>query len=251
MKSYSVTRQCCEVAVRRLAVITIKITVAAAFAVAMAGPLQAQDDSASGSSRDWLNSVRLDSVLVLPPVYRPDAESVPADACAEDCPGSSNQGIGESPSAVGGTADDPANASAGTADNPAAGNAAADGSSPDGSGAQEQQAAVGGDPRTADDLGSSLGSIEDYEAQQEAAAEFGNYGIVQAPSVIIAVPVGPYYVARTSPVFAPRARVAPLPSIVPHGVPGTVGGFPRGFFGSFRGRGFSHMSGFHGGFGHR
>jgi hypothetical protein len=94
MKSYSVTRQCCEVAVRRLAVITIKITVAAAFAVAMAGPSQAQDDSASDSSWDWLNSVRLDSVLVLPPVYRPDAESVPADACAEDCPGSSNQGIG-------------------------------------------------------------------------------------------------------------------------------------------------------------
>ena len=34
--------------------------------------------------------------------------------------------------------------------------------------------------------------MEDYEAQQEEAAEFGNYGIVQAPSVIIAVPVGPY-----------------------------------------------------------
>jgi hypothetical protein len=248
MKSYSVTRQCYGVAVRRLAVTTIKIAVAAAFAVAMAGPSQAQDDSASGSSWDWLNSVRLDSVLVLPPVYRPDAGSVPADACAEDCPGSSDQGIGEPPSAVGGTADDPANASAGTADNPAAENAAADGSTSDGSGAQEQQAAVGGDPQTADDLGSSLGSIEDYEAQQEAAAEFVNYGIVQAPSVIIAVPVRPYYVAGISPVFARRARVAPLPSIVPHGVPVTVGGFSRGFVGGFRAGSFS---GFHGGFGHR
>jgi hypothetical protein len=46
MKSYAVTRQCRGVAVRRLAVITIKI------AVAMAGPSQAQDASATGSSRD-------------------------------------------------------------------------------------------------------------------------------------------------------------------------------------------------------
>jgi hypothetical protein len=103
-------------------------------------------------------------------------------------------------------------------------------------------------------LDSSLGSIQDYEAQQAAAAELGNYGIVQAPSVIIAAPVGRYYARRTfasaAPVFGPTARVAPRSSIVLPRLPRTVGGAPRGFFGGFRGDGFSHMSGIHGGFGH-
>jgi hypothetical protein len=258
MKYYRTTRQYCGVELRRRTEVAAKITAAAAFAlmfaVAMAGPSQAQDASKGGSSWDWLDSVRLDSVLVLPPVYRPDAESAPADAYAAGCPDSSDPGLGESPSAVTGTADDPANASAGTADNSADESAGSDDSAPDGSGSQEQQAAASGDPQSADSLDSSLGSIQDYEAQQTAAAELGNYGIVQAPSVIIAAPVGRYYTRRTflsaAPVFAPTARVVPRPSIVLPRFPRTVGGVPSGFFGGFRGDGFSHMSGVHGGFGH-
>src|SRR5713226_6957435 len=79
---------------------------------------------------------------------------------------------------------------------------------------------------------------------------------LRAPSVVIGVPVGPYfYVPRTFssavPVFAPITRVSPRPSIVPHGIPGAVEGFHRGFFRGFRGGGFSgdgfHGDGFHGG----
>ena len=238
-----------NVSIRR-AVVAAKTAAAAAFAltlaVVVAGTSQAQVAGKDGSSWDMV-----DSVLVLPPVWS-DAKSAPADACAEDCPGSSNQGIRESPNAVAGTADDPADASAGTADNPADESAGADGSTPDGSGWQEEQAAAGGDPQSADGLESSLGSAQDYEEQQaEVAAELSNYGIVRAPSVTFAVPTGPYYVPRTFSSAAPVFRVVPRPSIVPHGVPGPVRGFPRGFFGGFRGGGFSHMSGFHGRFGHR
>lgn len=238
MKSYNVY-------IRRAVAVKTAATAACALtlAVVMAGTSQAQDASNDGSSWNMF-----DSVLVLPPVYRSDAKSAPADACAEDC----NQDPRESPSAVAGTADDPTNASAGTADNPADESAGADGSTPDGSGWQEQQAAAGGDPQSADGLESSLGSVQDYEEQQtEEAAELTNYGIVRAPSVLFAVPIGPYYGPRIFSSAAPVFRVAPRPSIVPHGVPGPVGGFPRGFFGGFRGGGFSHMSGFHGGFGHR
>ena len=283
MKSYSATGRCgAAVAVRRRTVVAIRVAAATAFAlmlaVAGAGPSRAQDASKDGSSWD-----RVDSVLVLPPVYRPDAESASADACAEDCSASSNQGLGEFPRAVAGTADNPANASAGTADNPADNpsdeSATVDASTPDGSGSQaersgsqnqqaDQQGAAGGDPQGADSLDSSLGSAQDYEEQQAAAQELGNSGIVQAPFAIIGAPFGPYYAPRSaasaarafaparslpaSPAWMPQpmARVAPLPSIVPHGVPGAVGGFPGGFYGSFRGS-FPHMSGFHGGFGHR
>jgi hypothetical protein len=82
---------------------------------------------------------------------------------------------------------------------------------------------------------------QDYEEQQaEDAAELSNYGIACTPSLVIGVPVGPYfYVPRTFssavPVFAPITRVSPRPSIVPHGIPGTVEGFHRGFFRGFCG----------------
>jgi hypothetical protein len=274
MKYCCTSRQCGGSAVRRCAEVAIKFTAAAAFAlmiaVDLAGPSLAQDASKGGSSWDWLNSVRLDSVLVLPPVYRPDAGSAPTDGCAEDCSGSSNQDVDEPPRAVAGTADDPANASAGTADNPADESDGADGSAPDGSDWQEQQATASGDPQSTDSPDSSLGSIQDYEAQQAAAAELGNYGIAQTPSLIIAAPVGRYYAPRTfgsatpfrryyaprtfvsaAPVFVPMARVAPRPSFVVPRAPRIDGGFPRGFFGGSRAGGFSHMSGVHGGFGHR
>jgi hypothetical protein len=239
-----------NVSIRRT-VVAVKTAAAAAFAltlaVVIAGTSQAENASKDGSSWNMI-----DSVLVLPPVYRSDVKSAPAEACAEDCPDSSNQGSRESPSAVAGTADDPADASAGTADNPAAESAGADRSTPDASGWQEQQATAGSDPQSADGLEGSLGSVQDYEEQQvEEAAELSNYGIVRAPSVIFAVPIRSYYAPRTFSSAAPVVRVAPRPSIVPRGVPRTVGGFPGGSFGGFRGGGFSHTSGFHGGFRHR
>jgi hypothetical protein len=270
MKSYSASRRGGAVAVRRRATLAVmSATFALMFAAAIVGTSRAQDTSKGDSSWE-----RVDSVLVVPPVYRPDA-SEPADACAEDCASVDNPGAGELPSAVTGTADNPANASAGTADDPTDDSAAADGSTPDGSGSQEQQAAAaGGDQQSADSLDPSIGSAQDYQEQQ-AAQELGNYGIVQVPAVIIGVPVGSYYPRGTSALAAPASaparslsspawmpppmpRVVPQPSIVPHGVPGTVGAFPGGFPGGFHGGfagsfhgGFSQMSGFRGGFGHR
>ena len=284
MKSYNVS-------IRRA--VAIKTTAAAAFAltlaVVMAGTSQAQDaskgDSSSGDSSSW---ERVDSVLVLPPVYQAKGKSDPADACAEDCsnsPNLSDPGIGESPSAVAGTADNPENASAGTADDPAANQpddgTAVDGSTPGGSGSQEQQAAVGDDQQSADSLDPSIGSPQDYQEQQEAQ-ELGNYGVVQAPAVIVGAPAGLYYLPGTSvpaasglasarslpssPAFIPQPRTVPMPSIVPRGVPGTMagfrGGFPGGFHAGFAGGfhggfaggfhgGFAPTMGFHGGFGHR
>lgn len=258
MKYYRTTSQYGGVAVKRRAEVAIKITSAAAlalmFAVAMTNPALAQDASDDGSSWERLNSVQPDSVLVLPPAYRSGAASAPDDACAEDCSDSIYPGVDESPRAVAGTADDPANASAGTADNPADDGAGPDPSVADGSDLQEQQDATGGGPQNADSMDSSFGSIEDYEAQQAAAAELGNYGIVLEPSVIVAAPVGRDHPPRTfvsaAPGFVPMARVAPRPSIVVPRAPGMVGGFPREFGGP-RAGGFSHMSGVHGGFGHR
>lgn len=237
----------------------------------MAGASLAQD---AGEAAPSLS--KLDSVLVLPPVYRPDAaanaESAPADTCGEDCSRSSEPDVGQPPTAVAGTADNPANASAGTADNPADNptdeSAAAVGSTPEESGEQQQATANGGDPASPDNLDSSLGSAEvgspqDYEAQQAAAQELGASGIVRAPSVIIGAPIGPYYVPGTFGAAVPRfgsagslptsswmpqpmTRVQPLPSIVPYGLPRTMAGFPGaafpgttfpGGFGGFRGFG--------------
>jgi hypothetical protein len=144
-----------------------------------------------------------------------------------------------------------------------------DGSTPGGSGSQEQQAAAGDDQQSADGLDPSIGSPQDYQEQQEAQ-ELGNYGIVQAPAVIVGAPAGLYYLPGTSvpaatglaptrslpssPAFIPQPRMVPMPSIVPRGVPGTMGAFAGGFHGGFAGGfhgGFAPMMGFHGGFGHR
>lgn len=278
MKSYSASRRCGAVAVKSRGAVAVMTTAAAfatfalTFAVATAGTSRAQDTGKVDSSWE-----RVNSVLVVPPVYRPDAT---ADACAEDCPSSINPGGHGSPVAVTGTADNPSNASAGTADNPSGNptdndSVTADGSALDGSGLQVQQAAAaaGDDQENADGVDNELGSVRDYEEQQAAAQELGSYGIVPVPSVIIGVPIGSYNVRGTStpvsPAFPgarslpaspawmpqPMQKVAPLPSIVPRMVPRTMSGFPGGgfrggFSGGFRG-GSPQMSGFHGGFGHR
>ena len=271
MKFYDATKRFGAVAVGRratVAVTTAVATFALMFVVVMADTSQAQDASKGDSSWE-----AVDSVLVLPPVYRAKDKSEPSDVCAEDCPDSTDPSTSESPSAVAGTADNPVNASAGTADDPQPDEGAAvDSSAPDGTGSQEQQAAAGGgDPQSADGLDPSIGSTQDYQEQQ-AAQELGNYGVVQAPAVIVGAPAGLYYLPGTSvpaasgfasagslpssPAWMPQpiTRVVPMPSIVPRGVPRTVGGFAGGFHGGFaRGfhGGFQHMSGFHGGFGHR
>jgi hypothetical protein len=267
MKSYSATRR------RGATVITIASAIfASLFALAMAGSSLAQDVSTGVPSWD-----ELDSVLVLPPVYRPDgagsAKSEPNDACAEGCSSSSDPDVGEPPSAVAGTADNPTNVSAGTADDPAdnppADNSTDEGAAAEGSTPQEaslpQQAAAADGQQGADAPDSPLGSAEEYE-KEAAAEEMGTSGVVQGPSVIIGAPIflpgtlapaepaiTPGRSQLTSPAWMPQpmARVVPLPSIVPRGFPRTMGVFSGGAFsGRFRG-GFPHMSGFHGGFGRR
>jgi len=190
MKSYSATRR------RSATVITIASAIfASLFALAMAGSSLAQDVSTGVPSWD-----ELDSVLVLPPVYRPDgagsAKSEPNDACAEGCSSSSDPDVGESPSAVAGTADNPANVSAGTADDPAdnppADNSTDEGAAAEGSTPQEaslpQQAAAADGQQGADAPDSPLGSAEEYE-KEAAAEEMGTSGVVQGPSVIIGAPI--------------------------------------------------------------
>jgi hypothetical protein len=271
MKCYSATRRRDAAEVSRRGVVAVGRPHAAAFeivgatvlvlmfAVATAGPLQAQDAGKDDSSWE-----KIDSVLVLPPVLHPAAESAPADACAQDCPGSSAPSDGEAPRAV-----------VGTADNPTDESVAVGGLAPDGSDLQDSQqtaAAGGGDPQSDNGLDDSLGSTGDYQAQQ-AAAEAGGYGIVQAPPVIVAAPIGPYrgpsYAPRTlapmPPVFAPArsmptspawmpppmTRVAPLSPMIGPGFPPTAGGFPGAFYGSSGGIFQNNMSGFRAGFGRR
>jgi len=247
------------------------MAIAILFAAAMAGTSLAQDAINPGAPSEVssVSSVsswdELDSVLILPPVYRPKAAapaagSEAADPCGEDCADPDGRYEGEADS-VPGSADNPANAAAGTADNPAddptADNPINESATADGnidtqeSEAQKQGSGVGGQPGD-DNLDGAVGTAQDYAAQQaDAAAELGNYGIAPAPSVIIAVPVGSYYLPGTVgslPAWMPQpmARVAPLPSIVPYGFPRTMafrgGGFPHSFrsFGGFRGGGFGH-----------
>jgi hypothetical protein len=237
---------------------------AALFATAMAGTSLAQDAMSPGGA-SAVSSVsswdELDSVLILPPVYRPKAApaagSEPADSCGEDCADPDGRYEDEADS-VPGSADNPANAAAGTADNPADDptaenpineSAAAEGNvDTQESEAQKQGSGLGSQPGD-DNLDGAVGTAQDYAAQQaDAAAELGNYGIAPAPSVIVAVPMGSYYLPGTVgslPPWMPRpmARVAPLPSIVPYRLPRTMafrgGGFPHSF-GGFRGGGFGH-----------
>jgi hypothetical protein len=235
------------------------------FVAVMVGTSYAGDAGADGS-----NWKKVDRVLVLPQVYQSTGTAnAPADVCAEDC---ADPGSAESPVAVQGTADVPTDEGV-----------AVNGPTLDESGSQEQQAADGGAEQSVDGLDGSIGSAQDYQAQA-AAQELGPSGIVQAPGVIIGAPtgpyiigapIGPYYVPRTSalasPVFAPvrsfptspawmpppMPTVVPRTSIVPPGIPRTIGNFPGGFSGGFRGEGggfrgsFGPMTGFHGGFGHR
>jgi hypothetical protein len=271
MKCYSATRRRDAAEVSRRGVVAVgwprasaleivgATALALMFAVATAGLLQAQDAGKDDSSWE-----RVDSVLVLPPVLHPDAESAPADACAQDCPGPGARSEGEAPRAV-----------VGTADNPTDESVAVGGLAPDGSDLQDRQqtaAAAGGDPQSGNGLDDSLGSTGDYQAQQ-AAAEAGGYGIVQGPPVIVAAPTGPYrvpgYVPRTPaqmpPVLAPArsmptspawmpppmTRVAPLSPMISPVFPPTAGGFPGAFYGSSGGILQNNLSGFRAGFGRR
>jgi hypothetical protein len=246
------------------------------FAVLATGTSLGQDTSKSDSSWE-----RTESVLVVPPVYLPDT-STSADACAEDCPSSIPPAGSGTPIAVSGSADNESNASAGTADNPSDESVAVGGYAPDGSDWQEEQAAAARPQQGTGAPDNPLGSVQEYDERQAEAEQRGNYGAVQAPSVIIAVPAGAYAasgaasapppspgagvassgVAASSPPFPsaswmpqPMARIAPLPPIVPHAAPQTMRVFPGGAFpgpgaGGF-GAGFSQMPGFGGGFGHR
>jgi hypothetical protein len=191
-----------------------------------------------------------DNVLVVPPVYGPN--SVRSDGCGEDCNGSNDENNGELPSSVAGTADNPENSSAGTADDSADDGAGENASAPDTTDWQAQ------DPGSSDSQGinsleAPIGSAQEYEQQAAIAADLGSYGITPPPLVIFAAPIGLYrhrVFSPSVPIVAP-AREVPRPLIAPHIVSGTTGGFHNKPFGGFPHEGFSHMSGFHGGFGHR
>ena len=248
---------------------TVAITVAiGAFALIFVA-VMAERSYAGDAGADGSNWQKVDKVLVLPRVYQPSGTAdAPADVCAEDC---TDPGSAEPPVAVQGTADIPTDEGV-----------AVNGSAPDQSGSQEQQAAGDGAEQSADSLDNPIGSAEDYQVQAEAP-ELGSSGIGQVPGAIIAAPIRSYsyylpgtpsyyfprtYIPRT-PVFAPvqsfptsqawmpppMPTVVPRPSIVPPGIPRTIGSFPGRFSGGFRGEGFrgsfGPMAGFHGGFGHR
>ena len=215
------------------------------FAVLATGTSLGQDTSKSDSSWE-----RTESVLVVPPVYLPDT-SASADGCAEDCPNSIPPASGDSPIAVSGSADSESNASAGTADDPRDESVAVGGYAADGSDWQQEQAAAARPRQGAGDPGNPLGSVQEYDERQAEAEQRGNYEPMQAPSLIIAVPAGAYAagsaasapalspggagvassgVAASSPSFPsaswmpqPMARIAPLPPIVPHAAPQTMG----------------------------
>ena len=74
MRSYNISSRR-GVAVKTAAAAAVALT----LAVVLAARSQAQDASKDGSAWNMF-----DDVLVLPPVYRSDAMSAPADACAED-----------------------------------------------------------------------------------------------------------------------------------------------------------------------
>lgn len=277
MKSNGATRRreaaqlsrCSVVAIRWRRAAAFEIACAAALAlmlaVATAGPSQAQDAAKEGSSWE-----RVDSVLVLPPVFQPDAEPAPADTCAQDCPDPGVQDGDESPSAVAGTADNAADPQAGTADNPTDESVAVGGIAPDGSDPQEEQQAsvTSGNPRGSGELEDSPEADQNSRGQR-AAAERGGYAVAQAPPLIVAVPIRPYRAPRTfapaPPVFAPAwsppaspawmpppmVRMAPLPSIVSRGFSPTSGGFPGAFYGRSGGIAQPNMPGLQAGFGSR
>jgi hypothetical protein len=269
MKFCSATRRRSAVALGWRAARAIGLA-AAALALMLvaggAGTALAQDTSTGDASWE-----RVDSVLVVPPVYRP-GPAAPADACAEDCSSPYNPVRGGAPVVVIGSADNPANPSAGTADNPTDQSVAVGGRAADVSSLQERQAAAVDSRQSADSLDSPPGSAQVFDEQQAAAQGPGNYGLGPAPYVIVGVPVGPFHAPATSAAGAPPAavparsmpaspawmpqpmqRVAPLPPIVPQILPRTMtalpaGGLSGGVVGGFRG---GQMSGFSAGFGPR
>jgi type III pantothenate kinase len=217
-----------------------------------AGAARAQDAVESGSSKSSSSWERVDSVLEVPPVYRPNS-SAPADGCAEDCSGSITPGAGEAPVAVPGSADNTSNASAGTADtltdeSASADDSESDDSAPDDTGSRQKQAAAGiarqGADAPVDSAASVQGNDQNHDEQQ-AEADRGDYAIQEPPMIIVA-PIGSYagVTALPAPIYSgapipspafpssswmprPVPGLAPLPSTVPSAGGGFGGGFPR------------------------
>jgi hypothetical protein len=248
--------RCGRVAPGRRATVAI-----VAFALALigaAGAGHAQDALESGFSKSSSSWERVDSVLEVPPVYRPNS-SAPAEGCAEDCSGPINPGAGDAPIAVRGSADNASNASAGTADTPIDESASADDSMPDDStlddtGSRQQQAAASIAGQGAGAPGDSSASVQANDQnhdEQQAETDRGDYAIQEPPMIIVA-PIGSYAAAtafpapvysgapiaspafpssswmpRPVPGLAPLHGFAPLPSMVPSAGRGFGGGFPR------------------------
>jgi hypothetical protein len=257
MKSCGATRlsEACAIKLASAALVLM-------LAAAAPGTSLAQDASKGDTSKADSSWERLDSVLVVPPVYRLGS-AAPVDACAEDCPDSYVPTRGGAPIVVIGSADDPTNASAGTADNPTNESVAVSGSALDGRGSQERHDDAVGSQQHVDGVDGLLATAGGYPQQQATAQSPGNYGIGPVPYVIIGVPVGSHAPAAaasnsqagvparsfpTSPVTSPAwmpqpmARAAPLPPMVSKGFQPAGGDSPAGF---------PPMSGFSAGPGHR
>jgi hypothetical protein len=217
---------------------------------------RAQD---SGGGESWQE---VDRVLVVPQIYQPDAATA-ADGCAEDCPDSSNQASpAEPPTVVSGTADEPAPAGAGTAEAPEE-TVAADGTEGAEAAVQDPPAPEPSQVQAAD----AIGSLPDYQQQQEIADQVATGTIVQVPEpIVVPVPLAGYVVRGFAPPVSaavrpslpnpttwmppPIARPMPLPSIVSSRLPQASVSMPGSSSAGFRG-GFGAIGGFRGGFGHR
>jgi hypothetical protein len=169
------------------------------LAASAATPACARD--ASSADSDW---ERVDSVLEIPPVYKPAARSsAPATAdLPPDGSGCESQKLGSGA--------DGAVAVAGTADTAcAAAGSASDDRQVSSSDSGQRESDSADSPAAADP---AIGTLDDYRQQQAAAEAAARAAIGQIP-VVVGPPLVPYYL--------PRAYAAPAPAMNHLYVPST------------------------------
>jgi hypothetical protein len=168
-------------------------------------------DNGSGDSH-W---ERLNRVLVIPPVYKPDAKAE-TSATADGC-GNSRLSTGPGGAiVVAGTADcQNTNTPEMQAQGQGSGSTEASASSQPAASAPEQSAVPNTDQADSGSLGPPVGTIDDYQRQREAAAEasaaLGAYQI--PPSVVVGSPTVPYYLPRTYAAPAPPTTHVYVPTM--------------------------------------
>lgn len=187
--------------------------------------------AADGAPRasDW---ERLDQVLVIPPVYKPDAKgntsaATPSASSSSGTPaaragcGSSTLNVGpDGAVSVSGTADC-TNTNAPAAEVPVqdAGETAAPQSAPQAAGGSAVQSAESGTAEAdAGGVAPSVGTLDDYQQQEAADEAAARAGLGRPPpAVVVGPPMLPYYL--------PRTYAVPTPPMAPMYVP--QASFPR------------------------